>query len=334
MNGPRIAVLFLFLVGILATSNLAAAPLVLKVGSVAPEASPWGEALTRVALAWKQISGGQVELKIYHGGIAGGESDTIRKMRLGQLQGGVLTSFGLNEISPEFLSLSMPFVIHNDDELDYVLEKASDTLKAKIAAQKFHVAAFSKVGWIRFFSKKPLRVPADLKTLKLAANPGNQALFDTWQSMGYNQVPVEIPNTLTALNSGRIEALYASPIAVGGFQWFGLAKYMMSLRMAPFLGGVILTQAAWDKIPESLRPQLEDAAKPILVQMDKDIKKMEVDAIATMKTYGMVQIDVTPAEESLWKAEMDAGLSKMIGKSFSKEIYDLMLASLAEFRKK
>ncbi|MEI8093614.1 MAG: TRAP transporter substrate-binding protein DctP [Spirochaetales bacterium] len=322
------------LVAALSIPVASAAPLVIKVGSVAPEATPWGESLNKLAAEWKRVSNGQVELKIYHGGIAGGESDSIRKMRLNQLQGAVVTSFGVNELTKDFLTLSIPFMIRTDAELDYVLSKLSDRFKAEVAAQKFHVFAWSKAGWVRFFSKTPLKVPADLKPLKLASNPVDQQMFEAWQSMGYNQVPVELPNTLTALNSGRIDALYASPIATGGFQWFGIAKYMASIRIAPFLGGILFTQATWDKIPANLKPALEAAAAPIMQKLDGDIQQMETDAIKTMKTYGLIETTVTPAEELVWKAEVDAGISGLLGKSFNKEVYEVMVASLAEFRKK
>ena len=311
-----------------------AAPLVLKVGSIAPEATPWGESLNKLAAEWKRVSNGQVELKVYHGGIAGGESDSIRKMRLNQLQGAVLTSFGVNELTKDFLTLSIPFMIRTDAELDYVLAKVSDRYKKEVAAQKFYVFAWSKAGWVRFFSKTPVRLPADLKPLKLGSNPVDQQMFEAWQSMGYNQVPVELPNTLTALNSGRIDALYASPIATGGFQWFGIAKYMASIKIAPFLGGIVFTQSTWDKIPANLKPALEAAAAPIFERLDADIQLMEVSAIKTMKTYGLIETTVSPADELVWKSEMDTGLSGLLGKSFNKEVYDIMVSALAEYRKK
>jgi TRAP-type C4-dicarboxylate transport system substrate-binding protein len=311
-----------------------AAPLVLKIGSVAPEATPWGDALNRLAAEWKLVSNGQVELKIYHGSIAGGEADSIRKMRLGQLQGAVLTSFGLNELAPDFLTTSIPFLIETNAELTYVMDKLTPYFAAEIDKEKFHVVAWSKAGWVKFFSRTPVRVPNDLKKLKLATNPVDQALFETWQSMGYDQVPVELPDTLTALNSGRIDALYSSPIAVGGFQWFGIAKYMSSLNIAPFMGGIVLTQAAWNKIPVELRAKLNEASARVTGTLDGQIAKLEVDVLTTMKTYGLKEVVATPADTAVWKSEMALGIDKLLGKSFSREVYVMIVAALKEYRAK
>ena len=54
---------------------------------------------------WERISNGAVQVKIYPGGIAGGEQDMIRKMRLGVLQGGVFSNMGLAKIDH---SLTVP----------------------------------------------------------------------------------------------------------------------------------------------------------------------------------------------------------------------------------
>jgi hypothetical protein len=61
---------------------------------------------------------------------------------------------------------------------------------------------------------------------------------------------------------------------------------------------------------------------------------MEVSAIKTMKTYGLIETTVSPADELVWKSEMDTGLSGLLGKSFNKEVYDIMVSALAEYRKK
>ena len=52
----------ILLVGFL-VSTFQADALVIKVGSVAPEGSPWDKALKRIALDWQKISGGRVTMK-------------------------------------------------------------------------------------------------------------------------------------------------------------------------------------------------------------------------------------------------------------------------------
>ena len=99
----------------------------LKVGSVAPRNSPWDKALAEISSRWAEVSGGRVVLKIYPGGIAGGEADMLRKVKVGALDGVVLSSMGLNKISPDLLILTMPLIIRDKPELDYVMKKIGPT---------------------------------------------------------------------------------------------------------------------------------------------------------------------------------------------------------------
>jgi TRAP-type C4-dicarboxylate transport system substrate-binding protein len=313
---------------------LHAEKIIIKMASIAPENSPWGSAVSKLAEDWSKISGGLIEIKVYHNGIAGGESDVIRKMRFNQIQAGVFTSFGLTEIVPEVLSLSIPALIKNEGELDYVLSKIKPELEKKMNQKKFKMIAWSRVGWIRFFSKKPVVFPADLKSQKVAGNPDQQSLIQAFKEMGYQQVPVAIPDVLSSLNSGLIEAMYSSPIAVGGFQWFGLAKYMCDLKISPFVGGIIISEAAWDKIPESMKPALLKSVKKIESDLDRNVRSMEDDAIATMKTYGLIVTHVTPEAEVVWNKEFEEANQKILGKTFSREMYNEITGYLKEYHNK
>ena len=74
--------------------TLAARPIVIKLGSAAPDNSIWADALKEMAAEWSQISDGQIQVKIYFSGFQD-EADLIRKMKFNQLQAGILTGIGL-----------------------------------------------------------------------------------------------------------------------------------------------------------------------------------------------------------------------------------------------
>src|SRR5262245_53207057 len=71
-----------------------------KLGTLAPDGSAWHNLLKELAEKWKTESNGDVDLKIYPGGVAGNESDMVRKMRVGQLQAAAITIIGIHDIDP------------------------------------------------------------------------------------------------------------------------------------------------------------------------------------------------------------------------------------------
>jgi len=98
----------------------AAAPVRIKLGTLAPQGSTWHQLLQEMAQKFAQESGGQVELKIYAGGTQGNEGEMIRKMAIGQLQAASITAIGIHEITPEPQVEDVPFLIDSYEEYDYV----------------------------------------------------------------------------------------------------------------------------------------------------------------------------------------------------------------------
>src|SRR3970282_1823806 len=68
---------------LLLTAADATAQTVIKLGTIAPEGSIWHDALLEIREQWREISNGEVELRIYAGGVLDGEDEMIRKMQRG-----------------------------------------------------------------------------------------------------------------------------------------------------------------------------------------------------------------------------------------------------------
>ncbi len=307
---------------------------VIKIASVAPESTPYGAALNKMAADWAAATNGEVEVRIYHNGVAGNEEDIIRKIKLGQLQGGVLTAFGLNQITPEMLTLSTPFTIRNEGELDAVIGGLRATLERNIEDKGFVSIAWSKAGWIKVFSRRPVFLPADLKSQKLSTNPLEAELTQAFKVMGFNVVPVNMNETLMALNSGMVDAIYSSPLMVGGLQAFAIAKNMASINICPFVGGMVLSRNAWRMIPERYRAALMEINRRMESELNASISNLEEESIRAMAGLGLTINTITPAQQETWYRETQAGIQSLIGTTFDRAIYDQMMRILNEYRAK
>ncbi|MDR3145108.1 MAG: TRAP transporter substrate-binding protein DctP, partial [Treponema sp.] len=296
----------------------------IKLASLVPEKTPWGTALNRMASEWGAVTNGEVELLIYHNGVAGSEGDVLRKLKGNQIQAAILSSFGLNSITPnhEVMTLSCPFLIRNNTELDLVLSDLKPELEERINREGFFTLAWSKAGWVRFFSKAPVFVPPDLKRQKLGVNEQEPALMDAFKAMGYQLVPVAMNQVLVYLNGGMIDAVYQSPVNVGGLQIFGVAKNMASINIAPFMGGIVMNQAAWRAIPERHKPALLRIAKRLEAELDSSIQQLEAEAVATMRRYGLIINELSPAQEQLWFDDVNRVIPSLLDTALNREIYN------------
>lgn len=324
-----LVIVLLLLVG---TVLLVAKPIEIKIGSPAPKGSPWDDALKKIAAEWKNISGGEINVTIYPGGIAGDEGDMIRKMRTNNLQAGVFTSLGLNQMYQDTLALSVPFLIRNDKEFDYVLDRVGPKLEADIEKAGFKVVAWTNVGWLRFFGKRPIIKPDDLKRQKMASANSDAALAQAFKSLGFNTVPLSNSEVMPALSSGMVEACYAIPLAAAAYQWFGIANNMCDIPFSPVMGAIVLSDRTWNRIPDNIRQDLKDAADRAAVDMYKQTAKLESEAMKIMLANGLVVNKSTESDVNTWRDEFGRGIDMIAGSTFSREIYESITRALQAYR--
>ena len=307
---------------------------VIKIGSVAPDRSPWNDALKEIAREWEALSQGQVKLKIYPGGIAGNEEDMIRKMKVGTLGGAVITNIGLTKILPDAFVLSTPFNFHSEKEMAYVMERLNPIFEKQIQEKGFKVIIWTMSGWVNFFSKIPVFYPQDLKKQKLAFSTGEPAMEQAWKKSGYIIVPSDLKDLMMALQSGMVDAFYLPPLVAGAGQYFPLAPHMCSLKIAPLVGGMVITDKIWEGIPENYKQPMMEVVKRLSAKLAVETAKLEKKALDSMKKNGLIIHDAPADSLAKWKEAAAKGMDELVGKVFKKEIYEKMQQLLLEYRLK
>ncbi len=308
--------------------------MVIKLASIAPDGSPWDKALKKLGAEWSRISQGQVTIKIYAGGVVGDEPDMIRKMRIDQIQASIFTGVGMSYITSEIYALNLPYLVNNDDELDYLIMKMKPQFNNLMEKKGFKCIGWAKAGWVNFFSKNPVFVPADLKKQKFAVGTGEPEMLQAFRALGYNAIPISTQDIMTGLQSGMIDAFYSTPLVTAAFQWFGIAKNMTSLRIAPMIGGIVLNKKTWNQVPEKYRGQMIQACEKILKDLYVETTKLDDKALETMKQHGLQVNTITPEMVPLWKQDVENGYEVFIGKTFPRKLFDELRGHLKEYRSK
>lgn len=322
---------------ILITLLILAQPLIsvtIKIGSIAPAKSPWDKALRELSREWKSISGGQIKVKIYPGGIAGSEEDMIRKMKVGILGGAVFTNRGLTKIYSDFYVLNLPFTFNSEKEFLHVADKMNPVFEEGIEKKGYKVVIWSMAGWVHFFSKKKIEYPKDLKRHKLSFTTGEPELEQVWKKSGYQVIPNDMSDLMMGLQSGMVNAFYLPPLVAASGQYFPLAPHMLSLKIAPIYGGIVLSNKFWKKIPEKFRDKFMRVAERISVNLKNKTRSLESEAVDTMKKHGLIIHSLPEGSMDKWRAASGKGFKSLINKVFSRKIYDKMMEYLNNYRKK
>jgi TRAP-type C4-dicarboxylate transport system substrate-binding protein len=304
----------------------------IRMASIAPESSPWGRALNRLAAEWQEISDGEVTLQVFHNSVAGDESDMLRKMRIGQLQAGVFSNVGMTALSERVLTLSMPLLIRSEAEYEYVFERVEPRLNQEVERKGFVPLAWSLAGWLRFFSTDEIRDPQDLQGVKLAASPDEMQLVRGYQLMGYQPIPIPHAERLSTLTSGMANAHLTVPILAASFQWFGATPHMVSMKIAPAPGAIIMTRRAHARLPRDSRKELLAAVERVQDNYGQEIRDLEDEAIETMSENGLEIVELNAEEREDWIEEFESSYDVMLGRVFDADLYSRIRGHLDEFR--
>jgi TRAP-type C4-dicarboxylate transport system substrate-binding protein len=320
--------------GRLAVAADSPAPQRIKIATILPKGSSAHQALLEMGAKWREAPGGSVAMTIYTDGTMGGEAETVRRMRVGQLQGAVLSVAGLREIDRSATALqTMPMVFRSLEEVAYVRDKLRPMLDKRLEEKGFICLFLADGGWVRFFSKKLVLHPGDLKSQKLFVLSSDPEQIDLVKTIGYQAVPLEYTDTLTGLQTGLIDAVPTTPFYALAGQFYQPAPHLLELNYVPLTGGLVMTRKAWDSLPQETRDAMRDAAAITGKQISAQSRQEMEEATAAMVKRGLKVNRVDASVEAEWRALFESIYPQIRGRLVPADLFDEVQRLLKEYRK-
>jgi TRAP-type C4-dicarboxylate transport system substrate-binding protein len=283
----------------------AQAQVVIKLGTVAPEGSIWHDILLEMRERWEQISAGQVELRIYAGGVLGGEDEMIRKMQRRGLDALAISGSGLPLIDRIVDCIQMPLMFEDYAQLDLVRNGLAADLEAGFRHKGYEVLSWSEAGWVHFFGKEPVRTPEDLRRLRLWIAAGDPSFENIARELNFRVVPLPVTDMLTGLQTGLIEVIDVPPLFALLDRSYEAAPFMTDLRFAPVNAATVITATAWDRIPEQYHEPLRLASRELSAKLRTQVDRFERDAIEEMVSRGLQVVELDEASRQAWRREAE-----------------------------
>jgi len=307
---------------------------IIKLATLAPEGSSWMSVFNELKEEVAQKTDGQVNIKIYPGGVLGDERDMLRKMHIGQIQAAALTSAGLSAIFSEFDAFQIPFMFQGYEEVDYVLEETEAFFRKGLEDKGYVVIGWSEGGFVQLMSTLPADTIARLKNAKVWTwqdSPMSKAIFD---EAGVAAIPLSVPDVLVGLQTGLVDVVYAPPSGAISLQWFTRLKYIVDVPLIYLLGGLVVKKSVYEKMGAEHQAILNKIAPGYLQRLKAMVRRDNQEALAVMAAQG-IQTLVPEKEEVLeFKRVSNSAMDKMqaAGNTFSAETRQRFIRLLKSFR--
>jgi TRAP-type mannitol/chloroaromatic compound transport system substrate-binding protein len=210
----------------------------------------------------KEQTGGRVEVKTYPAGMLMGSGQVPEAVSRGTLDMGHTYLVYYSGKEPALKAVNeWPAEVHPMQGVTWFYEGGGAELMRKIVAKhNMHFFGVTALLGEQIWSKKELKGVADLKGVKMRA-AGLAA--DSFSRLGASVVAMPGEEVYQALQRGVIDALEFTTLPVNyGLGLHEVAKYV---TMPSYSGGGtsdwIVNASAWNKLPNDLKPKMEQALK-------------------------------------------------------------------------
>ncbi len=274
---------------------------VIKIATVAPDGSAWMRELRAAGAEIQTGSQGRVLVKFYPGGVMGSDQVVLRKIKLGQLQGGMLTSSELAATYPDAPIYSLPFLFDSWAQVDKVRPLIDPLLAKGFEAKGLHMLGASGIGFAYIMSAKPLHSRADLERAKLWI-PQNDVIAErTFKMAGISTIPLPLGDVFTSLQTGLVDTVANTPSGAVALQWHGKVHSMINLPLTFVVGYVVMDGKAWQQLGAADQAIVGKAFNGAATRMDASVKRDDSAALDAMKKQGLVLTNLDAPEAARWR---------------------------------
>lgn len=267
----------------------------LKMAVADADTTAQAEGARRIAEEVEKATDGKIQIEVLAGGTLGGERDTVELAMLGGIDIVTCANSVLTQWIPEMSILDQAYLFTNENQAHAAVDGPVGDLIEREALEKLnlHVIGYMESGYRNVFSKTPVDSIDDFKGIKIRTmqNPYHMAAFEAF---GAIPTAMAASEQFTALQQGTIDACESavSNCLTNGF--YEVTKNITYSNHAFVYIVVSMSDHAWNRIPEELRPAFLEAVERGYKEERQLLKQANEEATVILKEKGVTfhEIDV------------------------------------------
>lgn len=306
-----------------------------KIATVSPDGLSWMKKLRQATREIEQKTDGRVKFKIYPGGVQGDDATVLRKIRIGQLQGGAVAASSLTRFYPDLQIYNLPLKFRNLQEVDFVRNRMDQRIIDGLADNGIVAFPLIETGFAYLMSTQPVKNLDDLRNMKAWVPQGDTVSADIIQSFGISPIPLNLSDVLAGLQTGLVDAVTVPPIVAIALQWHNQVKYMLDVPLMYIYSVMMLDKKAFDRLSPEDQQVVQQVMGKLFRGIDKDNRKDNQAAYKALVAQGINVTEAKPAQLAEWRAQAQDTVKQLVAAGkITRQSLDLLNTYLAEAREK
>jgi len=305
----------------------------IKIATVAPDGTAWMKEMRATGDAIKTKTEGRVEMKFYPGGVMGDDATVLRKMKIGQLQGGAFTGGEASILTKDAQIYSLPFMFRSQEEIDKVRARLDPLLKQQFAKDGYELLGVSGGGFAYLMSTREIKSRDDLKAAKVWVPQGDKVAELGFKAAGVTPIPLPLSDVYTSLQTGLIDSAANTTSGALAFQWHTKIKHIVDLPLSYVVGEVVIDKKAFDALGAEDRKVVETEFGAGFARLEAINRNDNTSAREALKQQGITFDTPTAADAKTWQAVGDDVFKQLSGEgALTPDMLKALTAALAEAR--
>jgi len=268
-----------------------------------------------------QKTGNAIQIDVFPAGQLGSDPKVMEGVKLGTIDMGMTGNPFFTSFSPELNVFDLPYLFRDFDHVYKVLDgPIGAEMRVHLEKHGFKALGGLEIGFRNLTNnKKPVRVPDDVKGLKIRTTP-NPAHLQAFRLLGANPVPMPFTELYLALKTGAVDG-QENPIAhIYASKFHEVQKYMSLTYHAYTTNVVVMNLKKFQELKPEHQKAFYEALQEATVWERKLNRQFDVEALQKMKAAG-VQIEENPDREAFKKIVADATADEYV-KKFGKDVLE------------
>ena len=306
-----------------------------KIATLSPEGSIWMEKMRAGAAELARRTDNRVRVKYYPGGVMGDDKAVMRKIRIGQLQGGAFVGGSLSNFYRDNQIYSLPLFFRSFKEIDYVREHLDKRIMDGFETGGFVTFGIAEGGFAYVMSTVPIRTVEEMRRQKVWIPDNDSMILEAVKAFDITPIPLSIADVRTGLQTGLINTVTTPPIGALALQWHTQIKYLLDEPFLYIFGVLAVDRKAFLKISPGDQKLFREIMGRVFKELDQRNREDNIKALETLRKQGIEF--VKPSAEALKKWCQDASeVPKRLVETdrLSQEMVDTLESLLKDYRTK
>lgn len=251
----------------------------------------------------ESLSHGTIKVQTYPSGSLLVESNMAQGLTNNTANMGILGMHWWGKQEPSLEWDTIPFLVTDAGSLLKALHgKLGQDVNKTLNKHGVQIIGWTFYGYAKSYvnTKHPIRVPADLKGLKMRSEGKLSAMF--LKSQGAIPVAIDSSEVYTALQRGSLDGGVSGLSSIVGRKWYEVGKYITAIHYVPLVYPVQANLQWWNGLTQQQRDIISHAVAGTEYSDVKLIENEFKHHINIAKKYGDEVYQPTPADLQKWEA--------------------------------